>query len=54
MKFRPAYVGTRRVQQLVVQSFAFRIARGDTLVRRDTLPSGEGLDQHLLSETGQP
>lgn len=37
MKFRPAYVGTKRVQQLVVQSFAFRIARGDTLVRRDTV-----------------
>ncbi|MCU0617772.1 MAG: hypothetical protein MUD17_11925 [Gemmatimonadaceae bacterium] len=37
MKFRPAYVGKKRVQQLVVQSFAFRIARGDTLVRRDTV-----------------
>jgi TonB family protein len=36
MKFRPAYVGKKRVPQLVVQSFAFRIAKGDTLVR-DTL-----------------
>lgn len=27
MKFRPAYVGDRRVPQLVVQSFAFRIAK---------------------------
>ena len=42
MKFRPAYVGTKRVQQLVVQSFAFRIARGDTLVRRDTVAQPDG------------
>jgi TonB family protein len=27
MKFRPAYVGDKRVPQLVVQSFAFRIAK---------------------------
>lgn len=27
MKFRPAYVGQRRVPQLVVQSFAFRLAK---------------------------
>jgi TonB family protein len=32
MKFRPAYVGTQRVSQLVVQSFAFRIAVMDTVV----------------------
>jgi TonB family protein len=32
MKFRPAWVGPRRVPQLVVQSFAFRIAVSDTLV----------------------
>jgi TonB family protein len=32
MKFRPAYVGAKRVSQLVVQSFAFRIAVADTLV----------------------
>lgn len=47
MKFRPAYVGKKRVQQLVVQSFAFRIARGDTAVGVYGVPAvavGVGLD----------
>jgi TonB family protein len=36
MKFRPAYVGDKRVPQLVVQSFAFKIAKPtlDTTSRR--------------------
>ena len=36
MKFRPAYVGDKRVPQLVVQSFAFRIEKAavDTLATR--------------------
>ncbi len=44
MKFRPAYVGTRRVSQLVVQSFAFRITKAavdttavDTMVARPSV-----------------
>lgn len=39
MKFRPAYVGEKRVPQLVVQSFAFRIAK-PTLDTTSTRPVG--------------
>jgi len=39
MKFRPAYVGDKRVPQLVVQSFAFRLAK-PTLDTTRTRPVG--------------